>query len=155
MDARTHRQRENSIPTTNKVCGGYNDLTEYQSRSILETTSSSKLNAKVINRWQKWPLVAKSFKCFLEKKAINILQKITCHLLSDNVKTYGSAHKINRGAYMTAHVLLNLLNKLGKSEASCRNTTNVSKSLDPDKAQPFCRAWSGFKLFAKVISRQR
>ena len=22
-DARTHRQRENSIPTTNKVCGGY------------------------------------------------------------------------------------------------------------------------------------
>ena len=22
--ARTHRQRENSIPTTNKVCGGYN-----------------------------------------------------------------------------------------------------------------------------------
>ena len=24
--ARTHGQRENSIPTTNKVCGGYNDL---------------------------------------------------------------------------------------------------------------------------------
>ena len=23
MDGRTHRQRENSIPTTNKVCGGY------------------------------------------------------------------------------------------------------------------------------------
>ena len=23
-DARTHGQRENSIPTTNKVCGGYN-----------------------------------------------------------------------------------------------------------------------------------
>ena len=23
MDARTHRQRENSIPTTNKVCRGY------------------------------------------------------------------------------------------------------------------------------------
>ena len=23
-DARTDRQRENSIPTTNKVCGGYN-----------------------------------------------------------------------------------------------------------------------------------
>ena len=22
---RTHAQRENSIPTTNKVCGGYND----------------------------------------------------------------------------------------------------------------------------------
>ena len=25
MDARTHGQRENSIPTTNKVCGGYNN----------------------------------------------------------------------------------------------------------------------------------
>ena len=25
-DARTDGQRENSIPTTNKVCGGYNDL---------------------------------------------------------------------------------------------------------------------------------
>ena len=24
--ARTHGQRENSIPTTNKVCGGYNNL---------------------------------------------------------------------------------------------------------------------------------
>ena len=24
-DARTHGQRENSIPTTNKVCGGYNN----------------------------------------------------------------------------------------------------------------------------------
>ena len=24
-DRRTHGQRENSIPTTNKVCGGYND----------------------------------------------------------------------------------------------------------------------------------
>ena len=24
MDARTDGQRENSIPTTNKVCGGYN-----------------------------------------------------------------------------------------------------------------------------------
>ena len=24
-DARTHRQRQNSIPTTNKVCGGYNN----------------------------------------------------------------------------------------------------------------------------------
>ena len=23
---RTHRQRENSIPTTNKVCGGYNKV---------------------------------------------------------------------------------------------------------------------------------
>ena len=23
---RTHRQRENSIPSTNKVCGGYNKL---------------------------------------------------------------------------------------------------------------------------------
>ena len=23
--ARTHGQRENSIPTTNKVCGGYNE----------------------------------------------------------------------------------------------------------------------------------
>ena len=23
---RTHGQRENSIPTTNKVCGGYNDF---------------------------------------------------------------------------------------------------------------------------------
>ena len=26
MDGRTHGQRENSIPTTNKVCGGYNNL---------------------------------------------------------------------------------------------------------------------------------
>ena len=25
MDAQTDGQRENSIPTTNKVCGGYND----------------------------------------------------------------------------------------------------------------------------------
>ena len=24
LDAHTHGQRENSIPTTNKVCGGYN-----------------------------------------------------------------------------------------------------------------------------------
>ena len=32
-DARTHGQRENSVPTTNKVCGGYND-------SISETNST-------------------------------------------------------------------------------------------------------------------
>ena len=37
---RTHGQRENSIPTTNKVCGGYNDdprltLTYLTSRSSL------------------------------------------------------------------------------------------------------------------------
>ena len=25
-DGRTHRQRENSIPPTNKVCGGYNNM---------------------------------------------------------------------------------------------------------------------------------
>ena len=26
---RTHGQRENSIPPTNKVCGGYNNLAEF------------------------------------------------------------------------------------------------------------------------------
>ena len=26
MHKRTHGQRENSIPTTNKVCGGYNNI---------------------------------------------------------------------------------------------------------------------------------
>ena len=30
-DARTHGQRENSIPTTNKVCGGYNYKCAYKS----------------------------------------------------------------------------------------------------------------------------
>ena len=28
-DGRTHGQRENSIPPTNKVCGGYNDFVFY------------------------------------------------------------------------------------------------------------------------------
>ena len=28
-DRRTHGQRENSIPTTNKVCGGYNKMQNY------------------------------------------------------------------------------------------------------------------------------
>ena len=68
---------------------------------------------------------------------IYILQEITsCHFLSDHVKTHGSAHKINRGSYISAHVLLNLLNELvksDKSEASFRNTISVSNSLDPDK----------------------
>ena len=27
-DARTHGQRENSIPPTNKVCGGYKEISE-------------------------------------------------------------------------------------------------------------------------------
>ena len=35
------------------------------------------------------------------------------------------------------------------------NTIRVSNSLDPDQTQHFCWAWSGSKLFAKVISRQQ
>ena len=38
-DARTHGQRENSIPTTNKVCGGIMNhclTTEHESRSNVE-----------------------------------------------------------------------------------------------------------------------
>ena len=37
--ARTHGQRENSIPTTNKVCGGYNYL--MQVKSIAECSKGS------------------------------------------------------------------------------------------------------------------
>ena len=31
----------------------------------------------------------------------------------------------------------------------------VLNSFDPDQARQFCRAWSGSKLFAKVVSRRR
>ena len=34
-DGRTHRQRENSIPTTNKVCGGYNNFIISQPKHML------------------------------------------------------------------------------------------------------------------------
>ena len=30
-DRRTHGQRENSIPPTNKVCGGYNEIFHFKS----------------------------------------------------------------------------------------------------------------------------
>ena len=40
MDGRTHGQRENSIPPTNKVCGGYNEfvkgMLEHPARGTLE-----------------------------------------------------------------------------------------------------------------------
>ena len=36
---------------------------------------------------------------------------------------------------------------------SFRNTIRVSNRLDPDQARCFYLAWSGSKLFAKVISR--
>ena len=33
-DGRTHGQRENSIPPTNKVCGGYNNSKPFQFSSM-------------------------------------------------------------------------------------------------------------------------
>ena len=33
-DRRTRGQRENSIPTTNKVCGGYNDENKLSTRTV-------------------------------------------------------------------------------------------------------------------------
>ena len=33
-DARTHGQRENSIPTTNKVCRGYKKGLQYQRKEL-------------------------------------------------------------------------------------------------------------------------
>ena len=48
-DARTHRQRENSIPTTNKVCGKYKyNLLDFRSKKTHYQT----------NRWG-----MKSFDC--------------------------------------------------------------------------------------------
>ena len=67
-DGRTHGQRENSIPPTNKVCGGYNKkINSFRDTIRVPNgldpdhwpSSGSKLFAKVISRQQKSPLARK------------------------------------------------------------------------------------------------
>ena len=42
-DGRTHGQRENSIPTTNKVCGGYNSDSQGGSNILPQGDNLNKL----------------------------------------------------------------------------------------------------------------
>ena len=42
---RTHRQRENSIPTTNKVCGGYNYEKNQLGIGLSRVNSDNRLNS--------------------------------------------------------------------------------------------------------------
>ena len=51
-DARTHAQtdgqRENSIPTTNKVCGGYNDLKACNLEHLLRSNTQNYSHLKAL-----------------------------------------------------------------------------------------------------------
>ena len=50
---RTHAQRENSIPTTNKVCGGYNKLAQLQRLARIMKVACSKFRycSKTCVKW--------------------------------------------------------------------------------------------------------
>ena len=58
-DGRTHRQRENSIPPTNKVCGGYKSVTDGRTDGRTDARTDARTDGRTDNVKTVYPLQTK------------------------------------------------------------------------------------------------